>query len=144
MLAFAAEFVGSDRLHGTASRPRHRDVAAGDCQFGWLQGVRNLLRQNSFCLQWPDLNRRRWTSETRLLTRQVLSGRRSVPGTLFGRSLHAVSSAPVAGDIREKFPRYFIESKKVGWWTWRDLNPRPPACKAGQSSLTAICVFFNY
>jgi hypothetical protein len=59
---------------------RHQDVAAGDCQFGWSRGVRNLLRQNSFWLQRPDLNRRRWTSETRLLTSQVLSVWTTVPG----------------------------------------------------------------
>jgi len=44
--------IASDWVLGS----RHRDVAAGDCQFGWLQGVRNLLRQNSFWLQRPDLN----------------------------------------------------------------------------------------
>jgi hypothetical protein len=28
------------------------------CQFGWLQGLRNLLPQNSFWLQRVDLNHR--------------------------------------------------------------------------------------
>jgi hypothetical protein len=46
--------IASDCVLGS----RHRDVAAGDYQFGWLQGVRNLLRQNSFWLQRPDLNQR--------------------------------------------------------------------------------------
>jgi hypothetical protein len=46
--------IASDCVLGS----RHRDVAAGDCQFGWLQGVRNLLRQTSFLLQRLDLNRR--------------------------------------------------------------------------------------
>jgi len=41
--------IASDCVLGS----RHRDVAAGDCQFGWLQGVRNLLRQTSFWLQRP-------------------------------------------------------------------------------------------
>ena len=36
----------------------------GDCQFGWLQGVRNLLRQNSFWLQRRDLNQRSVGSES--------------------------------------------------------------------------------
>ena len=36
---------------------RHRDVAAGDCQLGWLQGIRNLLRRNGFWLQRPDTYR---------------------------------------------------------------------------------------
>ena len=51
---------------------RHRDVATVDYQFGWLQGDRNLLRQNSFWLQRPDLNQRTWEAEP-VLTRQVLS-----------------------------------------------------------------------
>ena len=50
---------------------RRRDVATGDYQFGWLQGVRNLLRQNSFWLQRPDLNQRTWEEEP-VLTRQAL------------------------------------------------------------------------
>jgi hypothetical protein len=56
--------IASDWVLGS----RDRDVAAGDCQFGWLQGVRNLLRQNSFWLQRPDLNQRTWAEP--VLTRQ--------------------------------------------------------------------------
>ena len=36
--------IASDCVLGS----RHRDVAAGDCQFGWLQGIRDLLRRNGF------------------------------------------------------------------------------------------------
>jgi hypothetical protein len=56
--------IASDCVLGS----RHRDVAAGDCQFGWLQGVRNRLRQNSFWLQRPDLNLRN-LSQPRICSR---------------------------------------------------------------------------
>jgi hypothetical protein len=71
MLAFAAEFDRSPNRIGTAKSAcrksslasdcvfgsRHRDVAPHGCQFGWLQGLRNLLGQNSFWLQRPDTYR---------------------------------------------------------------------------------------
>ena len=28
-----------------------------------------------------------------------------------------------------------IEMRAGGWWTWRDSNPRPPACKASINSI---------
>ena len=47
------------RLHPTVSYGRDIEkLRRVDCQFGWLQGIRNLLRQNSFWLPRPDLNRR--------------------------------------------------------------------------------------
>jgi hypothetical protein len=45
--------IASDCVLGS----RHRDVAASDCQFGWLQGTRNLLWRNGFWLQRPDTYR---------------------------------------------------------------------------------------
>jgi hypothetical protein len=71
MFAFAAEFNHHPSRIGTAKSAcrksslasdcvfgsRHRDVAPDDCQLGWLQGLRNLLGQNSFWLQRLDLNR---------------------------------------------------------------------------------------
>src|SRR3984893_14454667 len=45
----SSPLVGSHRIASDwVLGSRHRDVAAGDCQFGWLQGVRDLFREDSF------------------------------------------------------------------------------------------------
>jgi len=56
-ISTASRLVGSDRLLWTVPYGRDlEDVAVeADCQFGWLQGTRNLLGQSSFWLQRPDL-----------------------------------------------------------------------------------------
>ena len=49
-----------------------------------------------------------------MLTRQVLSVRTTVPGTLFGRPLQSVPPAPVAGGNRRKRQPHFTEKNIFG------------------------------
>jgi hypothetical protein len=75
-----------------------------------------------------------------LLTRAGTLRRDNGSGTLFSRTLQGVPPAPVAGDIREKFPGYFVERKKVGG-RGRDRTGGPLLAKQvlSQLSYTPTC-----
>ena len=108
--------IASDCVLGS----RHRDVAAGDCQFGWLQGVRNRLRQNSFWLQRLDLNLRN-LSHPRICSRGRRVIRPYCPEWMFLGdflvSLLVALGLSISGDLRRPVAsRIFHISMK-----WHDL-----------------------